>query len=545
MTLPHVNRRHAARARRGAAGLAAVLAALAVAACGGSSGSTVARLPPVHPDRVGPEATFTPSNSELLGPDVGAKLDLLRQLGVRDVHIGIQWASIAPHPTSRHRPSFDAADPAAYPAGVFAPYDAIDRGLAARGIQFTLALAPSAPIWATGRGHWQLQGVWEPKASEFGQFARALATRYSGHYTPPGQSTPLPRITQWSIWNEPDQGFQLAPQTNPKTHAEQSPAMYRALVDAAWSGLRAAGQSPASILIGELAPAGRSYPTNPGNFGSMAPLRFLRALYCVGSDYKPLSGVAAAQRSCPTTAAASAHFAAQHPGLFHAGGVANHPYPQGLAPNTVTPDEPDYTELAASGKLEATLDRLNRLYGSSTRYRIYSTEFGYQTKPPDDELGVVSPQTAAAWMNWAEYITWQDPRQASFDQYLIVDPPSGHFATGLVTAQGVPKPAYDAYRMPLYLPVTSTRKRHPLVVWGCVRPAYFAQKQTHTPQRVQIQFAPRGSTRFRTLRTVTIASPHGFFETTETFPGSGSVRLRWSYPNGGVITSRTVVVTLR
>ncbi len=78
-----------------------------------------------------------------------------------------------------------------------------------------------------------------------------------------------------------------------------------------------------------------------------------------------------------------------------------------------------------------------------------------------------------------------------------------------------------------------------------MRPAYYAQKQTHRAQQVQVQFAARGSTRFSTLRTVTIASPHGFFETTETFPGSGSVRLRWSYPNGSVITSRAVVVTLR
>ena len=525
----------------------AVIGTLVLAACGGSSGPTAARLPPVHPHRRGPEAFFTPAASELMQGDVPAKLDLLRQLGVRDVHLGMAWAAVAPDPISPHRPVFDATNSAAYPPNAFAAYDAIDRGLAERGMTLTLALGPPAPVWATGRGDPKpmTQPVWEPSAADYGQFVRAVASRYNGQYTPPGATSPLPRVGHWSVWNEPDQGFQLAPQTRPGTDVEQSPATYRGLVDAAWSALGATGHGADSVLIGELAPVGRSVPINPGISGSMAPLRFLRSLYCVGTNYRPLTGTEAAQRACPTTPAASARFAARHPGLFRATGFANHPYPQGLAPTTVTPDGADDTELAATGTLETTLDRLNRLYGSSARYRIYSTEFGYQTKPPDNELGVVSPATAATWINWAEYITYQDPRQASFDQYLISDPTTGNFATGLVTDQGVPKPAYDAYRMPLYLPVSQTEKHHPLVVWGCVRPAYFAQKQTHRPQRVQIQFAASGSTRFHTVRTVRIVSAHGFFEVTQKFPGSGSVRLRWSYPNGGQIFSRTADVTLR
>ena len=72
--------------------LIALIGALALAACGGSSGTTTAKLPPVHPGRLGPEATFTPASSELLQGDVAAKLDLLRQLGVRDVHFGVAWA---------------------------------------------------------------------------------------------------------------------------------------------------------------------------------------------------------------------------------------------------------------------------------------------------------------------------------------------------------------------------------------------------------------------------------------------------------------------
>ena len=508
----------------------------------------LAVLPPVHPNRTGPLASFTPGSE--LSPDPAPKLDLLRQLGVRDIHTGIAWAAIAPAPMSRHRPVFDAADPAAYPAAGWTLYDQIAREIATRGMQLTLALIPPAPLWATGtsaaaRAHPSERPYWQPSPTEYAQFVRAVGTRYSGHYTPPGASSPLPRLNHWSIWNEPDEGFQLAPQLLPHTQIESSGRQYRALVDAAWSALHQTGHGGDSILIGEIAPAGQTFKGAPGLFGAMVPLRFLRALYCVDANYKPLRGTAAAQRGCPTTAAGTAGFAAAHPGLFKASGFANHPYPQGLAPNTVTPGEPDYTELAATGKLESALDRVNAVYGSHTHYSIYSTEFGYQTKPPDIENGVVSPQTAADWMNWAEYITWLDPRQATFNQYLISDPPGGAFATGLLTATGAPKPGYDAYRMPIFLPVTATRKGHPLVVWGGARPAYYAQRQTHRRQHVQIQFARAGSSSFTTLQTVPIVSSNGFFETRLTFPGSGKVRLAWSYPNGALIRSRAVAVTLR
>ncbi len=527
-----------------------MLAAALLVACGGSSRpAKPAVLPPVHADRTGPMASFTPGGE--LSPDPGPKLDLLRQLGVRDIHTGISWAAIAPHPQSRHRPVFAAADPSAYPPAGWTLYDQIARAAAARGMQLTLALIPPAPIWATGtattatRDHPSERPYWQPSPTEYEQFVRAVGIRYSGHYTPAGASRPLPRLSHWSIWNEPDQGFQLAPQLVPHTQIEASGRMYRGLLDAAWAGLHATGHGHDSVLIGEIAPAGQTYPGAPGNFGAMAPLRFLRALYCVDVNYKPLLGLAATQRGCPATGAGTAGFAAAHPGLFAASGFANHPYPQGLAPNTVTPGESDYTELAATGKLEVTLDRLNQTYGSSTRYSIYDTEFGYQTKPPDIENGVVSPVTAAAWINWAEYITWLDPRQVSFNQYLISDPPAGNFATGLTTAAGVPKPAYFAYRMPLYLPVTVTSHGHPLVVWGCVRPAHYAQLQTHRPQQVEIQFAPHGSSSFTTVRKVTIVSSHGFFETAHTFPASGAVRLAWRYPNGAAIMSRAVSVRLR
>jgi hypothetical protein len=526
------------------AGLATlVVVAVVVFAAGSGTAPPVQPLPAIYPNRVGPEAMFTAGN---VATDSDATLDQLKSLGVDRVHVYMHWADIAPDPTSTTRPNFDATDPAAYPASGWAPFDAVVRALSARHMGIDLDLVPPPPYWAAGRGQPRqktFQPEWKPSAAEFGQFVRAVGIRYNGHYAPPGASAPLPRVAFWSIWNEPNLGIELAPEAIDHSTIEVAPRYYRALVDAAWSAFAATGHGHDTILIGETAPAAITVG-GPGDFNAMAPLRFLRALYCVDSNYRPLAGVAATERGCPATAAGSAHFAAEHPGLFHARGFADHPYPQGLPPNKITPDEPDFAELAAIPKLEATLDRLQRVYGSGTKFPIWSTEFGYQTVPPDPEAGTVTPQRAAYYLNWAEYLTWLDPRIRSYDQYLLADPPGGAFATGLETAAGVPKPGFYAFRMPLYLPVTSTAAGRPLVVWGAVRPAPDAARQTRRAQSVQIQFKAAGAASFRTVAHATIISPHGYFEMHQTFPRSGQVRLGWNPPHGATEFSRTVDITL-
>ncbi len=487
---------------------------------------------------------FTPA-SELVANPAGT-LDQLQRLGADRVHIYMHWADIAPAPTSRRRPSFNAADPAAYPASNWTIYDTIVRGIHARGMTTDLALVPPPPAWASGPGapDPSTQPEWRPSPTGYGQFVRAVATRYSGHYVPPGTSHPLPRVSFWSIWNEPNYGPELAPQAVPHSQVEVSGALYRGLVDAAWSALHATGHGADTILIGEIAPAGATFGDAPGLFAGMAPLRFLRALYCVDASYQTLRGAAASARGCPSTAAGSAAFATAHPGLFHASGFADHPYPQGLSPNTATPGEPDYAELAELPRLERTLDTLQRVYGSHTRFPIWSTEYGYQTTPPDAEPGTVSQTVAAYYLNWSEYLTWLDPRLRSYDQYLLIDGPSGVFATGLETAAGVPKPGFYAYRMPIFLPATKTKTGHPLEVWGCVRPAAHVDLASHRPQRVRIQFRPLSGATFKTLRKVPVTDRHGYFDVAQSFPGSGTVRLAWSYPHGPEIFSRTVNVTL-
>ncbi len=157
----------------------------------------------------------------------------------------------------------------------------------------------------------------------------------------------------------------------------------------------------------------------------------------------------------------------------------------------------------------------------------------------------MSPDKAAYYLNWSEYITWKDPRIRSYDQYLLVDNPTGHFATGLEFPNGTPKPGYAAFRMPLYLPVTATATGHPLEVWGGVRPAHYAQLATHRSQHVKIQFEPSSGGAFKTINNVELTDRYGYFDILQKFPGSGNVRLAWSYPHGPEVFSRAVAITLR
>ncbi len=520
-----------------------------------------------------------------LDRDPAGTLARMRLLGAQAVRVSVPWYFIAPRPFSKRMPSgFNPADPAAYGGPAWRLWDNIVLDAHQDGIRVDFDLMGGAPRWALGSGRpaGNANPNWEPSASAFASFVRAIGTRYSGTYDPtlgksmPGDANDLPRVDIWSIWNEPDYGPSLAPQGVPgHLTIENSPRLYRNLVDAAWSSLQATGHQPSTdtILFGELAPRGESFW---GLFSGMTPLDFLRNLYCVDSSYHQLRGSAAAIRGCPTTAAGSRRFRAQNPALFQASGISDHPYMRWYAPNHELNPDPvnhlstrEYTSLGVLGNLSGSIDRLLRAYGSGTRLPIYDTEFGYITAPPkhspdpnvkSTKVYYLSPSTAAQYMNWAEYLSWRNPRLRTFDQYLLYDPvrPTkandfGQFASGLLSWTGVQKATYYAFRLPLYLPQTTARRGHSLEVWGCIRPAPFGVLDMNSPQSAQLQFAPRGSGNYSTLQTITIGPQAGcYFDVHVIFPSSGTVRLAYSYPagdqllgNGAGVVSRSVAIKVR
>jgi hypothetical protein len=498
------------------------------------------------------EAVFQ-DDSQLKSDPVGT-LDKLRSLGVTRVRVALTWNTIAPSPTATRAPhGFSASDPKDYGSG-FGIYDQIDRDAQARGISVYFMVTGPAPRWAEGGGQPRggPYGQWKPSAKAFGQFVKAAGARYDGSFTPAGDSSPLPKITFWSIWNEPNYGQDLSPQVIDHNHVLIGATLYRGLLDAGWSALTHTHHAPGhgnTILIGETAPRGVN---SPGNWLGIKPLPFLHALYCVDSSYRPLRGSAARALGCPTTSSGTKRFRGQHPALFKASGFAAHLY--ALQANPGPPNvkthlpgahgpDPGFADLPAVGSLEATLDRLNRTYGSHTKFPIWNTEYGYRTHPPDPAEHL-SQTTAAGWLNWGEYISWKNQRIASYMQYLLVDPANGDFASGLELPDGTPKATFYAYRLPLFLPVTTERKGHTLEVWGDVRPALQALAATTLLQHGQIQFQARGRGAWRTLATKSITNTRGYIDTRVKFPSSGNVRLAWTQPDGTTDYSRTVKVTV-
>jgi hypothetical protein len=493
-----------------------------------------------------------------------------RALGAQTVRILVNWASIAPHWQSRGAPEFNDADPNSYPQANWAPYDAVVRKAADYGLNIEFTLTGGAPLWAEGPGV-PRQGnnpnfAWKPDPTRFRHFVHAVGERYDGAFTPDGESTPLPAVRFWTIWNEPNFGEDLGPEAVADSTVPNAPRMYRNLVAAAWASLLQTGNRHDQIVIGGLAAQGlvhrpsRKYPLGlPGDYGQMKPLTFIRALYCLDDHSYRLRGGFARAVGCPTTASGYASFRARNPGLFNATGVADHPYTGGSSPLGIKHNDPSYATFSQLGNLERTLDAVNRAYGSHRRYPIYSDEFGFITRPPQISP-FVSPARAAYYLNWSEYLSWRSPRVVSFAQYLLEDPlPTGRgaqagFASGLLTFGDQPKATFYAYRLPLYLPRTEARAGRTLQVWGDARPAAALNLAASQPT-VDIQFEAHGRGPFRTVRRVRITSRQGYFDVRQGFAGSGNVRLRYVYPTterllsdrvaGQAVFSRVVPVVIR
>jgi hypothetical protein len=493
-------------------------------------------------------------------PTVNQTLDTLRGLGVDRLRLTVLWGAIAPVPLAPvHPPHFDASNPASYPAAAWAPYDRIVRLARTHGIGVAFNVTAPGPLWAMASPAPNLKAAnhYRPAPKEFEAFVAAVGKRYSGAYVVPaspggvaGKGTGrLPRVSYWTIWNEANQPGWLYPQwrTVAGLRVMNSPRLYRLYVDAAFAALRRTGHSPATdtILIGELAPEG-SEATQDG--AAIPPIPFIRALYCVDSAFQPLHGSAAVLLHCPSGADAGA-FVRAHPGLFEATGFAHHPYSFFLAPE-VKMGDPNFAPLADLSRLEAVLDRAFTTYGVSRKLPLYLTEYGYETNPPDPFRGV-APKRQSLYLNEAQYLAAQDPRVRSLAQFLLYDsapnpafPPGtpgywNTFQTGLLFQNGTHKPAFNAYRLPIFVPDPAVATGSSLLVWGMLRPA-----RNGTRQRALIQWRPvRG--RYRTLTAVTTADPSGFLTAQVLLPGSGAVRIAWTAPGGQVFHSRAVGVRSR
>jgi len=466
----------------------------------------------------GPSSAVASSNQLVMfedGPSLIANptqtLQTMRSLGVQIVRLNLAWQDVAPNANSRSRPGGNLADP--NDGYNWSRYDQLVGAIRSYGMNVDLLIGGGAPLWATQPGaaspspqFGPFDHVWYPSASDYGNFVQAAARRYS-------------YLNTWELWDEPNWGPALAPQYSGGSLV--SARIFRQLVNSGWAALKATGHSRQTVIVGSLSQDGSGPPSKVGATNTTAPLTFMRALYCVDSRYNQLRGNAAAAVGCPTTKAASRRFRGNNPALFNATGAGVHPYPYSQRPTQAQFPDPNGVEFNEIPHLTGLFDRVNKVYGSKKRMQAFNTEYGYQ-------VGYVTAANAATYINWAEYLSFKNPRIGSYDQFELHDPPNG-FSTGLITHSGALKPSYFSYRMPIWLPATSTRRGRSLEVWGAARPANFARRFTGKAQFVAIQL--NSGSGFRTIKNVKVTNGRGYIDTFVKFPRGGQVRLAWQYPN--------------
>lgn len=445
----------------GPRGIRLLLFAAAVAALGLLTSPTGA---PAAPGQF----TVLDPTPQLLNGTTAAKradiLDRLQALGVDSMRIQVQWRILAPHPNSDDKPQgFDSTDSGEYSLDVL---DSIVRGAVQRGLEPLLVPTGPIPDWASTSGRGPL---FDPDPDDFEDFVELLGKRYDGTCVPPrcepgAAGEPLPRVEQWSVYNEPNLKTFLRPQRNAEGKTV-SGRIYRRLFLAAQRGLADSGHSRDLLLIGETAPSRGS--------ASTPPLKFLRQVFCLGGDYEPL-------RECTP---------------IEADGWAHHPYNPHIPPW----EEPKATKrsiisIGSIDRLIESLRRVHRADGTLRRLPVYVTEYGIESYPEGD-FGV-SLQRQAEFLGAAEFLLYRNPWIESFAQYLLDDDrnPSQilSFQTGLRFANGFPKPSYESFPLTL---LARQRKTGGVRIWGHVRPG-------DGPHRVEIRFRDSNSGAGKELTTV-------------------------------------------
>jgi hypothetical protein len=489
----------------------------------------------------------------------------MKRLGADRIRVSVFWRLLAPDPTSDTQPfaAGAGADPRNYSAERWDRYDRIVTTAQQLGLKLLFSVTSPAPSWATPTPpRADLEDSFRPSPAEFKDFVKALGTRYSGSFadeaprqgamsvfqncepTPnfpippavcsssgsePTQGTPnppntgplLPRVDTWSIWNEPNMPGWLTPQSHEEdTRLPASPHVYRELADAMYSGLRETGHGSDAILLAETAPRGAS---KRAVTQSLAPLLFVRELYCLDRRFRPFTGDDAARRNCPP---GGDGFAAAHPILFDATGFAHHPYAF-EAPPSASDTTRDHAVLGDLNRLTRTLDRSLRAHASGKRFKVWLTEYGYQTDPPDPYSGW-SWRTHARYLAEAEWIAFRKSRVRSTAQFLLYDdaplhdyPPDdprhwGTFQTGLRTGEGRKKPAYAGYQRTIHVPPRARRGRG-LAVFGLYRPGAAAVQAT-------VQFRRKGRKGWKTVARKT-TNRSGFLVARPRASRSGAYRI--------------------
>ncbi|MDX6680293.1 MAG: hypothetical protein QOG94_332 [Solirubrobacteraceae bacterium] len=351
------------------------------------------------------------------------------------------------------RKRFKPADPRTYPTRNWDRFDNLVKTATGLGMRVYFTVTGPGPSYAhhiappSQRAN---AGTFKPYPSRYRSFVQAVGARYSGtHKDENGIRKVLPRVSLWSLWNEPNQPGWLSPQWENGVPA--SPALYRELYAAGYQGLTLSGHGDDAILFGETSPLGSP---KTGARNGIRPVPFLREVACVDPSGAPYAGPAATARHCEDFARI---------GPLKATAYAHHPYTKKGAPS-IKPAVPDEITMGNIDTLGPLLDTISAQSGGMipTGLPILLTEFGYESNPPDTRNGI--PLLRQAQFNQlAEFIAYKDPRVLGTTQFLIRDAapltqyPKGSrlywftYQSGLYNLKGRAKPAAFAYTFPLVI----------------------------------------------------------------------------------------------
>ncbi len=428
--------------------------------------------------------TVIEDSAHLVSPNAteqNASLDEIAALGAEAVKIPVSWRATAPGTESG-----DLGDPASYPAGA---WDVVDRAVAgarSRGLRVWLMITSPAPDWAVGRETPKYPGVYKPDPAKFGKFAEAVGRRYSA-------------AEFVSIWNEPDLSRYIQPQY--KGGVAVGAVHYRKMYRAAYDGLMRAGRSDAKILFGELKPR-----ANRNDNTTVMPLLWLRDFFCIDKNGRKLVGGAAKKRECSGFKP------------IKTAGLAYHPYAMAGGPLLRDPLK-DNATVAYMKRIERVLDHASKRHRlKSRKLKIYNSEFGFETNPPD--IYKTNIKSVPNFLNISEYLTYKDPRIASYSQYLLRDDVAmSAFNCGLRFSDGTKKPGiYEAFELPFMVFKADGGN---LTFWGALRAS------DGSTQQALIQ-AKDGSS-WTTVGTVSVSSPLGYFEKAISVPGGTAKTFRLSW----------------
>jgi hypothetical protein len=339
----------------------------------------------------------------LYGP-VAQTFTMFKQLHVQEVRLNLYWGGRFGVAKSRPKNATNPADPA-YNWDL---YDRTVQYAEQNGVHVLFSIY-GTPSWANGgKG----ANVAPTQATDLRNFAYAAARRYSGKYLG-SDGRVLPTVKEWLAWNEPNNPIFLTPQykKTSKGWTIQSAVNYAKICNAVYNGVHATLAPSERVGCGVTSPRGNNNPSSARP--SVSPLAFLRA--------------------------------AKKAGLKTFDAWAHHPYygtPSDTPASKPVTAKGTPATAVMLGNISDLTKEVTRLYGNK---RIWITEYGYQTNPPDALFGV-SWAKQATYLTQAFAIARKNPRIDMMLWFLLKDESNlSGWQSGLLTASGKKKPAYNAF----------------------------------------------------------------------------------------------------